>query len=224
MRTLLLPLGILIAALSGCVDRTTTGATIGFVELRGVGGSWPFLIERGDSAAFYSEALHRGWAGPAISFSSLDRPERFRWHSSDSTVLSLDGRGVARAHAEGQATLWAEVDEMKSTEWSLTVIPAGMESFRLEVMSPPDSTAAVRVRVTAHTADGRALAGIPFLASLRQAGASPPLRCTPGTRNTTPCELAVDLTGVSGSVSVHVLLQTVQGRSDDIEAEIALRQ
>lgn len=224
----MLLLTILLPLVAGCTDRATNGATIGFEHMRGVGGQWPSLIELGDSTAMYSEALGSGWSGPVILFGSEERPERFRWHSSDSTVLAVDGRGVVRARGLGEAAIHAEVDGAASNPWSLRVVVAGVASLRV-VEVPERSLPSTRAfEVTALDADGRSIPGIPFYGTLMLPEGAPPLRCagTPArgpSANITPCDLLVQDSLVTEPVLLRVIMPLVVGRSESVEAEIPLQ-
>jgi hypothetical protein len=54
-------------------------------------------------------------------YTSRDRPARFRWISSDTTVLRIDPEGLAMAVHPGESVVTAQVGELVSRGVRLTV-------------------------------------------------------------------------------------------------------
>ena len=78
------------------------------------------VLPVGKAEQFVAEA--RG-AAPCVLYSSVDRPNAFRWRSSDTTVATISQLGVVMARSVGDVLITAETDGFTG-RFAITIVSA----------------------------------------------------------------------------------------------------
>jgi len=99
-RRALAPIGVLLIALGACMEHTPAPSCV-----------WPrgsavtltppsVVLARGDTVRIDASFLR-----PRLGSACPPRPFGFTWHSSDTTIASVDASGLVTARDTGQATI-----------------------------------------------------------------------------------------------------------------------
>jgi uncharacterized protein YjdB len=78
------------------------------------------VLPVGETSQFVAEA--RG-AAPCVLYSSVDRPNAFRWHSSDTTVATISQQGLVIGRSVGDVLITAETDGFTG-RFAITIVSA----------------------------------------------------------------------------------------------------
>lgn len=204
---------------SGCgappIDRVT-------VQLAGFGAAilQPQAVTVGDVVPLRAEALSHERSGAA--YKSEDRPQAFRWTSSDPAVLRLEPDGAAHALAAGTVTVWAETAGIRSDPLTIVVAPPGVHAL---TMTPPTARVPVNkgvdYEVVSVDAAGRPVAGVPVrVFTDAPAPIDKILPCVGPAENRTPC--TARLSGRSPGTIALQAVTTTRYHQPTLEASATL--
>lgn len=111
----------------------------------------------GDTAQFMATANNPiGW--PGILFNSRDRPERFRWRSSDTTLARVSASGLVHALAPGLVHISSNADTASGMVAVTVIEPIDLQVRPREARIRIGDT--IRISALAHDRAGNSVPGL----------------------------------------------------------------